>query len=316
MSKQNRWTVTLLMLVSGIALVIFLAKDTGTTPNQLAAADAAQAAEANQSSPSSSLNTSISAKDTVVLRQSTAQSYLQSSNQGSGDSAFRLTAAELSEGEAHEIRMSLPDFIELEIKSFSNVRKLRKNKDPQGVIQELMDKAKAEDMDALYVLNKTARNCVGRPIKKNKLCTSLYQNFLDFYKKRGLSPIDTIDRLAQSGDLYAQFVYHQTLLDAVENYTMNTARDGALWLERRKRMIEYDMKFAQAGSPRAVLKLAILLDHSEYIEAQPFWAAVMYRQLSESDTFWLEKYENLVDKFLLDSHAVENERDLLFGIPE
>ncbi len=42
----------------------------------------------------------------------------------------------------------------------------------------------------------------------------------------------------------------------------------------------------------------------------------MYRQLSESDTFWLEKYENLVDNFSLDSHAVENERDLLFGLQE
>ncbi|WP_299977609.1 hypothetical protein [uncultured Pseudoteredinibacter sp.] len=174
---------------------------------------------------------------------------------------------------------------------------------------------KAHKSDSVYDLSLFTQfigECFRSGFKDKPACTGTYGTDINRLSIRTPRAIDKLDQLALQGDLQAQSLYHASLLSAVDSFDMNTARDTELWLQRRQRMIGYSLKFARAGSALATKQLAELYDSSDYIEAQPFWAAVFYSQLSTLDNSGSFDLRRLISNHDLDEGEIEQARNDLF----
>ncbi|WP_299775340.1 hypothetical protein [uncultured Pseudoteredinibacter sp.] len=171
---------------------------------------------------------------------------------------------------------------------------------------------KSDDVYELALFTQFIGECFRSGFKDKPACTGTYGTDINRLSIRTPRAIDKLDQLALQGDLQAQSLYHASLLSAVDSFDMNTARDTELWLQRRLRMIGYSLKFARAGSALATKQLAKLFDSSDYIEAQPFWAAVFYSQLSTLDNSGSFDIQRLISKNGLDEGEIEQARYDLF----
>lgn len=190
---------------------------------------------------------------------------------------------------------------------------LKQAEDPDEIPAYAENKAhKSDDVYELALFTQFIGECFRGGFKDKPACIGTYGTNINRLSILTPRAIDKLDQLALQGDLKAQSLYHASLLSAVDNFDMNTARDTELWLQRRQRMIGYSLKFARAGSALATKQLAKLFDSSEYIEAQPFWAAVFYSQLSILDNSGDFELQGLVSNHDLDEGEIEQARQDLF----